>query len=117
MESVVVRFGDEMKEKRQPRFDQLLAILIADGVEEREVEYDDSEWWVSVIEGHTGVGVARYAAEQDKRQVDVALDRLRKEKSIDVNGKTYRLSFTLRENFGEPSWRIKMSERRRQNRT
>jgi hypothetical protein len=94
----------------QPRFDLLLAILIADGVSEVEVEYDDHEWWVSVVEGNTRVGVARYSTESEKNYVDAALERLRKEKRISVNGKMYRLSFTSKKNFGEPSWRIRVTE-------
>lgn len=100
-----------MKDKQQPDPELLLAILISDGARDIEVEDDDHEWWVSAIEGNTGVGVARYATEQEKCQVDAALDLLRKEKSINVSGKTYRLSFKCRENFGEPSWRIRVSER------
>jgi hypothetical protein len=106
-----------MKEKRQPNLELLLAILISDGANEIEVEYDDHEWCVCVIEGNTGVGVARYASEEEKHQVDRALDRLRKEKSINVNGKTHRLSFKFRENFGDPSWRIRVSEQTNHNRT
>lgn len=75
------------------------------------MEHLAAMFYLSVIEGNTGVGVARYGTEQEKRQVDAALDLLRKEKSINVSGKTYRLSFKCRETFGEPSWRIRVSER------
>ena len=100
-----------MKLERQPKFDTLLSLLIADGVREVEVEYDDSEWWVQVIEGNTGIGVARYSSEPEKRYVDRVLERLEKERSISVNGQLYALRFKCREQFGEPCWRIRITRK------
>ncbi len=101
-----------MKDRKQPEFANLIALLISDGVNEIEVEYDDHEWWVSAIEGNTGIGVARYSTDQEKAWVDTELERLRKEKAISVNGKTYRLSFKNKDNFGEPAWLIRVSEKK-----
>jgi hypothetical protein len=55
-------------------------------------------------------GVARYSTEQEKQNVDEGLSRLKKAKSISVNGKLYRLAFKYKDNFGEPLWRIRVSE-------
>jgi hypothetical protein len=101
-----------MAAKGHPGLELLLAVLISDGARDIEVECSHGEWWVSVVQGNTGLGVARYATEQEKRQADRALDRLRRDKSIDVNGKRYRLSFRYSESFEEPCWRIRVAEAR-----
>lgn len=94
--------------EKQPDFDQLFARLIADGVSDIEVECDRNEWFVIVIQGHIGLGVARYSKKKDMAKVDEALNKLRKAKKVTVDGKTYALRFRYRENFGEPCWRIKV---------
>lgn len=107
-------FDLQMKTEKKPDLETLLAILISDGAREIEVECDHGEWWVSIVEENTAVGVIRYSTEQDMRRIDHSLDRLRKEKSISVNGRVYRLSFKYRENFFEPSWRLRVSEKKDQ---
>lgn len=98
---------------RQPGLELLLAMLISDGAREIDVECDHNEWWVSVVEGNSSLGVARYASKEEMQRVDEAIDRLRKEKSIDVNGTSFRLSFRFSESFGEPCWRVRIAEKRK----
>ena len=102
----------DMKTKRQPDIELLIGILVSDGARMLGMEYDDNEWWVNVIEGNTEVGVARYATEQEKARVDAVLGRLRKDRAINVNGKTYGLTFKRSDNFGDPAWTIRISERK-----
>ena len=83
-------------------------MLISDGIHTVEVEHDENTWWVTAIDGHMGLSVARYTSESEKRMVDAELQRLRQEKNISVNGKIYKLMFKFRDSFGEPSWRIRI---------
>jgi hypothetical protein len=99
-----------MVQKAKPDFEAMVAEIIADGANELVAEYDDNEWWLSIVEGNNEFGVARYSTEQEKKLVDEGLSRLKKAKSISVNGKLYRLAFKYKDNFGEPLWRIRVSE-------
>ena len=99
-----------MTQKIQLDFELMIANLIADGAHELGFEYDDNEWWLSVIEGNTEIGVARYSTKQELAFVDAGIARLKKAKTISVNGKTYRLFFKYQDNFGEPSWKIRVLE-------
>jgi hypothetical protein len=99
-----------MKKPKQPDLEPLLALLISDGAREIELECSHGEWWVNVSHGNTGLGVAHYTEPAALDRVDQALDRLRKEKRISVNGKSYALSFRSRDSFGEPTWTIRVKE-------
>jgi hypothetical protein len=99
-----------MKPEKKPDIETVLAMLISDGIRDIEVECDHGEWWVNVVAGNIAVGIMRYADAQEKQHVVVAIDRLRKEKSISVNDRAYRVSFKYRENFTEPCWTLRVSE-------
>ena len=101
-----------MKEQKTPDFRALLQSLIADGARQIEVEYDHAELYVSVIQGDLGVGISPYKTPEEKVRADAVLAELERAKSIQVGDKTYRLAFNITENFGEPCWLIRVSEKK-----
>ena len=95
-----------------PEFQSLLESVIALGARQVEVEYDEGAYWVTVIEGHTGLGVARYESTQEQDHVYDTIQQLRKAKRIEVSGKNYFLKISTREDFGETTWIILVSEKK-----
>ena len=97
-----------MKRNKSQDLLQILESLIGQGAHTLELDCDHHELWLSVVEGHTSLGLARFTTRAEMEQANALLARLRKEKAITVHDVKYRLSFTKTESFGEPCWTIRV---------
>ena len=106
------RKGGVLGAGKQPDLESVLAGLVRDGARTIEVEFDRGDVWVSVVEGNTALGVTRYRTPDDRERACDIIGRLRKEKTLHVSGGTYRLSFKMTENSGEPTWTLRVAEKK-----
>ncbi len=86
---------------------EYLQQAIQAGADALEIEYRDSQEWLTAFKGPFGVGLGSLPSGEAEPLFE-EMDALKKNRRIVVQGRTYRLRFTKYESFAEWIHRIEL---------